>query len=415
MKSNPYLRNRFRSAVRNVINSNRLRIKLDYTQEKVVEIMSEINSLYERIRSINDNIAQKIFDDILSDENTKKVIKDLSKFLDDPNYKAKNFKLIVEKLDESFFKKLKITSTGSSEDLSGLDIKKKIQSLNYKLQIVLISLKNKCHAGLIASVYDYTKLKSFTYSRENVNSEDISQIITKNYLKKYYILTPKENLNYNEEDKASLKEKTKIAFSNPHIPNPPDQDSLKTKPVKLVRETKTIETDDQKLGMKSAEKAGSRVLKIMEDLIEPPSAPNSPEEKLKKLKYFLMAIKLQGINEKESEFNLLLMNYDPSNSLNYKEAKNFSKLFQRASKEKGFLTGRVEEYRKIRESEIVGMRTKRIPLILVVELARKMLSRDQFDGFMDFQKKIFAPAKAPSVESSTALGAGNQSRLSLIQ
>jgi len=67
MKSNPYLRNRFRSAVRNVINSNRLRIKLDYTQEKVVEIMSEINSLYERIRSINDNIAQKIFDDILSD------------------------------------------------------------------------------------------------------------------------------------------------------------------------------------------------------------------------------------------------------------------------------------------------------------------------------------------------------------
>jgi len=406
MKSNPYLRNRFRSAdkfrsvVRKVINSNRLRIKLDYTQEKVVEIMNEINSLYERIRSINDDIAQKIFDDILSDENTKKVIKDLSKFLNDSDYRTKSFRLIVEKLDKSFFKKLNITSTGSSKDLFGLDIQRLIRSLNYKLQIVLISLKNKYHAGLIASVYDYKDLRKFNYHQENS---------TPHGSKKYFILNSKDDSNYiHEEDKDNLEEKTKIAFSSPPNPSPPPRNYPCSKHDRRFYLSANI-TSDRNLGIEIAEKAGSRVSKIMKNLIESPSATNSPEEKLKKLKYFLMAIKFQGINKKETEFNTLL----DGDNLNYKEARNFSKSFQETSKKEGFLTGRVDEYRKIRESEIVGMRTKRIPLILVIDLARKMLSTDEFDGFMDFQKKIFAiPAKAPSVESSTALGAGDPARLS---
>jgi hypothetical protein len=404
MKPNPAVRSSFRSAVKKVISSNILGRKLRNTQEQVIKIMDEINLLYERIRLIKGDIAQKIFDDILSHENTKKVIEDLSKFLNDPDYTTKNFKLIVEKLKdpsgyESFFKKLNITSTCSDKDLVGLDIQRLIRSLNYKLQIVLISLKNKYHAGLIASVYDYKDLRKANYHQESSTPQGS---------KKYFILNSKDDSNYiHEEDKDNLEEKTKIAFSSPPNPSPPARSNSNSKPYRN-QYLNANKVSDKDLGVEIALTTGDRVSNIMKNLIEPPSATNSPKEKLKKLKYFLMAIKLQGINKKETEFNSLSDSADPSNSLNYKEAKNFSKLFQRASKEKGLLTGRVDEYRKIKESKIVGMRTKRIPLILVVELARKMLSKEEFDGFMVFQKKIFEiPTKAPATESSTTLKGGD--------
>ena len=393
-------------------------------QVEVVDIMNDIDSFYNNIKSNYPKTAKEILTTISKYNFITEILKILKKFSSQDS-NGKVYAQIVSKYNENsgFFEDLRgvlgITEEPklqeSQEDNDGREIQKSITSLYEKLRNVLRSLADEyLQSKKILKLYNYKGLKSFTHQKPSVPSKSKETL-----KKKYYILTSKNNSFYSQqEDKDNLEEKTKIAFSSPPNPSPPPRNDIDNKH-KRQRHLSANKMSDQDLGMEFAEKAGSRVSNIMRNLIAP-SFTNSPEEKLKKLKYFLMAIKLQGINKKESEFNSLLKSDDPSklksddpsNSLNYQEAKNFSKLFQRASKKEGFLTGRVADMSNINEDNIVGMRTKRIPLILVIELARKMLNSDEFNGFMEFQKKIFKiPANALSADSSAALAPAQQQRL----
>jgi len=134
------------------------------------------------------------------------------------------------------------------------------------------------------------------------------------------------------------------------------------------------------------------------------------KQQLKNLKYILIAISLQGISGKENDFNELKKALDKTGidtqELDYREALIFSKEFQKDIEAKGVFTGRIGDTNK--QVQTVGMRTKRIPVILVREIAKETFSGkhglfEEFNKFLDALSKIkrdFIKFKIPSTNTS---------------
>jgi len=110
--------------------------------------------------------------------------------------------------------------------------------------------------------------------------------------------------------------------------------------------------------------------------------------KLKSYKYLLIAIYSQGVNKNEQYKKFLTLVNDglsEENKLNYSEAKKLSLIFQNICSGKNVFTGRIHYDEN---SKLVGMRTKRIPLELLLETARQDLAKEDFDRFQKFNKEI---------------------------
>ena len=102
----------------------------------------------------------------------------------------------------------------------------------------------------------------------------------------------------------------------------------------------------------------------------------------------LIAIYSQGVNKNEQYKNFLTLVNDglsEQDKLTYSEAKKLSLIFQNICSGKNVFTGRIHYDEN---SKLVGMRTKRIPLELLLETAKQDLTEEDFDRFQKFNKKI---------------------------
>jgi len=125
--------------------------------------------------------------------------------------------------------------------------------------------------------------------------------------------------------------------------------------------------------------------------------------KLKFYKYLALAVKLGGVGNKGTEYKRHLNELNESiakeeDKLSFEEAKKLSFLFQRQSKEQNIYTGRIAEDRK--NTNLVGMRTKRIPLDLLKEMAQG-LGKDNSGEFKVFLEII--KLTEPATQFSTRL------------
>jgi hypothetical protein len=110
--------------------------------------------------------------------------------------------------------------------------------------------------------------------------------------------------------------------------------------------------------------------------------------KLKSYKYLLIAIYSQGVNKNEQYKKFLRLVNDglsEQDKLTYSEAKKLSLIFQNICSGKNVFTGRIHSNEN---SKLVGMRSKRIPLELLLETARQDLAEEDFARLQKFNKKI---------------------------
>jgi hypothetical protein len=111
------------------------------------------------------------------------------------------------------------------------------------------------------------------------------------------------------------------------------------------------------------------------------------EALLKYYEYLLIAIHSRGVKNKKIKYEeiLTLLNGD-SKRLNYEEAKELSKNFQSTcADEFNIYTGRIPNNH---DAKLVGMRTKRIPLELLIETAKEELGADEFEKFSEVVEKL---------------------------
>jgi len=125
--------------------------------------------------------------------------------------------------------------------------------------------------------------------------------------------------------------------------------------------------------------------------------------KLKFYKYLALAVKLGGVGNKGIEYHHQLNELNESiakeeDKLSFEEAKKLSFLFQRQSKEQNIYTGRIAEDRE--NTNLVGMRSKRIPLDLLKEMADG-LGKENSEEFKDFLCQI--NLTEPATQFSTRL------------
>jgi len=108
---------------------------------------------------------------------------------------------------------------------------------------------------------------------------------------------------------------------------------------------------------------------------------------LKSYEYLLIAIYSGGVKHEKIKYkqHLDFLNGD-SKRLNYEEAKELSKNFQSTcADEFKIYTGRISNNDN---AKLVGMRTKRIPLELLIEVAREELGADEFEKFLEVAEKL---------------------------
>jgi hypothetical protein len=270
--------------------------------------------------------------------------------------------------DDSNEDNQEVNTPASIETQGPFQIPNKINNLYIKLELVLTKL----------NLLKY----SYIYEDPNPTTISINQ-------KKYYTLESKNKKYYTrDEEMRAIADRTKIAYSP--IPDTP--------PIKSSDSINQHDNPPQLSPRSANKKITGEASNCVMDAIRKSIKLFSGESDFTKLKYFLIAIKLQGINNNKDNFNKLLEQIgETPGDLNYNHAKEISKLFQEQSKKIGLLTGRVSEYKEnFKESEIVGMRTKRIPLVLVMELAKEILKTD-FELFKQIQNKIFSesPDKYP--------------------
>ena len=156
-------------------------------------------------------------------------------------------------------------------------------------------------------------------------------------------------------------------------------------------------TTDEKIKNDTAEKIKNDTVDLIDKSINSAikSCVNQKEEsdsKIKWFKYFLIAIKLQGIGNKEIGCQTLLNDINRNENLsgidllNFNDAKKLSSLFQMNTMKNNIFTGRVEDYTK--PKKVVGMRTKRIPLSLLMSVAEHQLNEEDFQKLQIFQEKL---------------------------
>lgn len=217
--------------------------------------------------------------------------------------------------------------------------------------------------------------KQLSYFLALFNKNFYRQITHKDYkspdhqdTKKYYILKDTENAEVNS-DKSSETENTKISYCPLlQILESPNDEKIKNDTVGFI--------------VKSINQA------IKSCIIEADESDN----KIKWFKYFLIAIKLQGIGNKKMECQNLLIdinkneNLSEADLLNFNDAKKLSSLFQMNTMQNNIFTGRVEDYTK--PKKVVGMRTKRIPLSLLMTVAQNQLNKEDFQKLQTFQEKL---------------------------
>ena len=217
--------------------------------------------------------------------------------------------------------------------------------------------------------------KQISYFLALFNKNFYRQITHKDYkspdhqdTKKYYILKDTENDEVNS-DKSSETENTKISYCPLlQILKSPNDEKIKNDTVNFI--VKSI----------------SQAIKSCVNEVE------EPDNNIKWFKYFLIAIKLQGIGNKEMECQNLLIdinkneNLSEADLLNFNDAKKLSSLFQMNTMQNNIFTGRVEDYTK--PKKVVGMRTKRIPLRLLMSVAENQLNKEDFQKLRSFQEKL---------------------------
>ncbi len=217
--------------------------------------------------------------------------------------------------------------------------------------------------------------KQISYFLALFNKNFYRQITHKDYkspdhqdTKKYYILKDTENDEVNS-DKSSETENTKISYCPLlQILKSPNDEKIKNDTVNFI--VKSI----------------SQAIKSCVNEVE------EPDNNIKWFKYFLIAIKLQGIGNKEMECQNLLIdinkneNLSEADLLNFNDAKKLSSLFQMNTMQNNIFTGRVEDY--TRPKKVVGMRTKRIPLRLLMSVAENQLNKEDFQKLRSFQEKL---------------------------
>jgi len=108
---------------------------------------------------------------------------------------------------------------------------------------------------------------------------------------------------------------------------------------------------------------------------------------LKSYEYLLIAIHSGGVKHEKIKYKQHLdFLYGNSKRLNYKEAKELSKIFQSiCADEFKIYTGRISNNH---DAKLVGMRTKRIPLELLIETANEELGADEFEKFLEVDEKL---------------------------
>jgi hypothetical protein len=178
---------------------------------------------------------------------------------------------------------------------------------------------------------------------------------------------------YNEKNKTNDVNKTKISFLYHQTPSNP-----------LIIE--------------------KEVKKSITDAIEEISK-GSNESKLKFYQYLAIAIKCGGVNNQKDKYeqNLQILNKEISEDKDkfyFSKAKKLSLLFQENSKKNNIFTGRIDE--GVENINVVGMRTKRIPLELLSGLAIKELKLEDFEKFQKFLSTQFPSSQPVTVFSSRA-------------
>ncbi len=217
--------------------------------------------------------------------------------------------------------------------------------------------------------------KQISYFLALFNKNFYRQITHKDYkspdhqdTKKYYILKDTENDEVNS-DKSSETENTKISYCPLlQILKSPNDEKIKNDTVGFI--------------VKSINQAIKSCVNEVEE----------PDNNIKWFKYFLIAIKLQGIGNKEMECQNLLIdinkneNLSEADLLNFNDAKKLSSLFQMNTMQNNIFTGRVEDY--TRPKKVVGMRTKRIPSSLLMSVAKSQLNDEDFQKLESFREKL---------------------------
>jgi hypothetical protein len=348
------------------------------TANEVVEKMKKIDDVFSLItKSQHNSIDAKTILEIIFDNNEveqnpgQDIIQNLKSFEIEYGTTKASDEIFKQYEILYFFEKLKDKVNTSSpqpdqanaiqQDQAAIKDQKKIDNLHTQLELVLNKLN----------------LLKYSYIYEDPDPETIS--INK---KKYYTLKSNNKEYYtHDKEKNEIADRTKIAYS------PTPDGSSKTSSDGTNQHDNPPQLSPRFPNKKITGEASKCVMDAMRESIK----SFSNQSAFTKLTYFLIAIKLQGINNNEKNFNKLLResgeNFGDSN---YKDAKQISKLFQEQSKEIGLFTGRVSEYHpNIEESKIVGMRTKRIPLVLVMELAKEMLKPQELNLFKGIKNNIF--------------------------
>ena len=385
---------------------------------KFLRLVTDENCLQDKTSTIISEVTSK-FKSVFEDDDFVKRLSEIKSFFDDiSNEEDKNnFDSLIEWLQTH--KYISTLLAKSEEEVGPLDKLKKItefyniiNQVNEFLEIkgikppieysksqpnwtprrdgikvnqLLTNTKNNPNPTELEPLQPAKQVSNFVAL---FNKKFYKQITHKQYKslgdtsqKTYYILKDTENDEVNS-DKSSETENTKISYC----------------PLSQILES----LNDEKIKKDTVNFIDKSINQAINSCVN----KKELDSKIKWFKYFLIAIKLQGIgnkimecqnllnainkNENLSEADLLNFNdakkLPSADLLNFNDAKKLSSLFQINTMRNNIFTGRVEDY--TRPKKVVGMRTKRIPLSLLMSVAEHQLNKEDFKNLQIFQGKL---------------------------